>query len=152
MVDHTIPFQFHHIIQIIRVLDLLPFFFRIHIMDHAKVNIICLQSFQQILKSGTHILHIPCPEILLIFPCGTDVSLNIPLAAVVLNPFPDNISGLRIRHPAVQNIDSLCGRIMDQLNAFLFRMPLQPLSAKADLTDHQPCFSQSSLLHLLYHP
>ena len=42
--DHAFFFQLHHIIQIIRVLDLLPLFLRIHIVDHSEIDIVGLQS------------------------------------------------------------------------------------------------------------
>lgn len=77
------------------------------------------------------------------------MALNIPPAAIILNALADDVTGLRIRHPAVQNVNPLRGRIVDQVDALLLRVALQPLSAEADLADEQPGFSQSSALHLL---
>ena len=110
-------------------------------MDHSEINVIGLQPFQEILKSGTDISHISCPKILLVLPGGADMALNKPLAAILLDSFSDDVSRFRIGHPAVQNVDPLRSSIMNQLDTLLFRMALQPFSSKTDLTDLKLCFS-----------
>ena len=69
------------------------------------------------------------------------MSLNKPFIPVRLDAVSNDITRFRIRHPAVENVDALLGSVVDQLHAFLLRMALQPLTAKADLTDLQICFS-----------
>lgn len=80
------------------------------------------------------IFHISGAVILVIFPSGTDVSLDKPFAAIILDSFSDDISGFRISHPAVKDVDSFRGCIVDQFNSLFFRMALQPFSAEADFT------------------
>ena len=70
--------------------------------------------------------------------------LDVPLATVFFDPLTDDISGLRVRHPAIQDIDPLRRRIADQFDTVRLRMALQPLSTEADLADLQLCLSQSS--------
>ena len=65
--------------MIIRVLDLLPLFLRIHVVDHANVDIVGLQPFQQILEGRAHVAHVPRPVILLILPGSADMALDVPL-------------------------------------------------------------------------
>ena len=69
------------------------------------------------------------------------MSLDKPFAAVILDSFSDDISGLRICHPAVKDVDSFRGGVVDQFNSFFFRMALQPFSAEADFTDFQSGFT-----------
>ena len=45
MTDHTCSLQFHYVIHIFRLLKIIPFFLRIYVMDHSKINIIRLESF-----------------------------------------------------------------------------------------------------------
>ena len=45
MADDTGLFEAHDVIQIIRVLDLGPILLGVHIVDHAEINVIGLQSF-----------------------------------------------------------------------------------------------------------
>ena len=75
------------------------------------------------------------------------MALNKPLPAVLLDSFSDDVSRFRIGHPAVQNVDPLRSSIMNQLDALLFRMALQPFSAETDLADLKVCFSKSPCFH-----
>ena len=99
--DHAAVFKLHDVTQIVRVLHLLPLFFGVHIVNHAEVNIVRLQATQKVLKRGADIFHVARPEILLVLPCRADVSLNVPLSAVIFDTFADDVSRLRVRHPAV---------------------------------------------------
>ena len=148
MADYAAVFQLHNIVQIFGMLNLLPFFFGIHIVNHAQIDIIRLQTLQQVFKGGTDIFHLSRAEILRVLPGGADVPLNVPLAAVFSDAVANDIPRLRIGHPAVQDVDSLRGRITDQVDAFRLRVTLQPFSAESDFAHLQPCFSQSSEFHL----
>ena len=75
------------------------------------------------------------------------MALDIPVAAVVPDAFADDIPGCRVCHPAVENVDPLCGGVVDQLNALCLGVPLQPFPTEANLTDLQPGLSQSSVPH-----
>ena len=152
MANRSAVFQFHDVVQIFGVLNLLPFPLGIHIVNHAQIDIVRLKAFQKIFKSRADVLHVPRPEVLLILPCRTDMPLNIPLAAVLPNALADDISGLRVCHPAVQNVDPLRGRIANQVDAFRLRMALQPLAAESDFADLQSRFAQSSIVHLSFLP
>ena len=76
------------------------------------------------------------------------MALNVPVGTVVPDAQTDDVPGLRVRHPTVKNVDAGVGGVMDQLHTFFLRMALEPFRAKADLADLQPCFPQSSRLHL----
>ena len=80
------------------------------------------------------------------------MSLNEPLTAVFFDSFSNDISGFRVCHPAVQNIDSFGRSIADQLNALFFRMTFQPFSTEADFTHLKICLSQSACFHYRFPP
>ena len=65
--DHTAVFQFHHIIHVIGMLNLLPLLLGVDVVNHAEVDVVCLQPFQQILKCRTDIFHISGTVILTVF-------------------------------------------------------------------------------------
>ena len=145
--DGAASFQLHHIIQIVRMLDLLPFLLGVHIVDHAEVDIIRLHPPEKILKGGLYIPHIACAEILSVLPCGADVALNDPMGAVFVNALADDIARLGVRHPAVQKVDALGCGVPDQLNALVLRMALQPFAAKADLAHKKSSFAKPACVH-----
>ena len=75
--------------------------------------------------------------------------LHNPSGAVFLNRLSDDIPGFRVRHPAVDDIDSLFVGIFQQGNGFAFLMPLQPFTAEADLADLQVGLSKTSVIHAM---
>ena len=124
-----------------------PVFFLVYIMDHAQIDIIRFQPCQQILKGNAALFGISCAGILPVLMGRTDMPLHIPSGAVFLNRLSDDIPGLWVRHPAVNNVDSLAVGIFQQGNGFAFLMPLQPFTAEADLADLQVGFPQTSVFH-----
>ena len=133
--------------QIVRVLDLLPLLLRVDVVDHAQVDVVGLQAGQQVLKGGADVGHVAGAVILAAFPCGADVPLNVPLIAVFVDTLADDVAGLGVSHPAIQDVDALGGCVLDQRDAFFFGVALQPLAAKADLADLQVCLAQSAGFH-----
>ena len=117
-------------------------------MNHPQIDIIRFQPRQQILKCDLALFHVPCPGILPVLIGGTDMTLNIPSGAILRNGLSDDIPGFRIRHPTVNDVDSLAVGIFYQSDGFAFLMPLQPFSAEADLADPQAGFSKASVFHL----
>lgn len=116
-------------------------------MDHAEIDVVRLQALQKVFERRAHVLYVSASEILTVFPGGADVALDIPVTAVVPDAFADDIPGCRVCHPAVENVDPLCGGVVDQLNALCLGVPLQPFPTEANLTDLQPGLSQSSVPH-----
>ena len=147
MADDTGLFEAHDVIQIIRVLDLGPILLGVHIVDHAEIDVVRLQALQKVFKRRAHVLYVSASKILTVLPGGADVALDIPVAAVVPDAFADDVPGCRVCHPAVENVDPLCGGVVDQLNALCLGVPLQPFPTEANLTDLQPGLSQSSVPH-----
>ena len=148
VVDDAGLFELHHVGKIVGVQDLLPLLLGVHVVDHAEVDVIGLQARQQILERRAHIDQIARAVILPVLPCRAEMALNVPVGAVIPDAQTDDVPGLRVRHPAVKNVDAGVGGVMDQLHTFFLRMALEPFRAEADLTDLQPCFPQSSRLHL----
>ena len=147
MADDTGLFEAYDVVQIIRVLDLRPILLGVHIVDHAEIDVVRLQALQKVFERRAHVLYVSASKILTVLPGGADVALDIPVAAVVPDAFTDDVPGCRVCHPAVENVDALCGGVVDQLNALCLGVPLQPFPTEADLTDLQPGLSQSSVPH-----
>ena len=82
-------------------------------MDHAEIDVVRLQALQKVFERRAHVLYVSASEILTVFPGGADVALDIPVTAVVPDAFADDIPGCRVCHPAVENVDPLCGGVVD---------------------------------------
>ena len=61
---------------------------------------------------------------------------GLEIEFTVNDRLPDDISGFRIGHPAVDDIDPLFGRIAHQFHRLLLRVALQPFAAESDLAHH----------------
>ena len=145
--DHAFIMELMNILDVIRVQAAVPFLLGIDVVDHTQIDIVGLQSFQQIFKSRNHMFQLPGTGILLILPGGTDMALDQPFLTISLHALSDDISGFGIRHPAVDDIDAFLPRIADQFHGLFFVVALQPLSSESDLTDKQTCFSKLSVVH-----
>ena len=144
MTDNSLFMQFMDIIDVLCIHTGIPVFHGVHIVDHAQIDIPAANALQKILERRFYIFHVPCTNVLTVLPGGADMSLYIHFIAAVFQCRTDDIARLRIRHPAVNNINALFHRMADQLYGFIKFMPFQPLAAKAYLTDHKFCFSKSS--------
>ena len=76
------------------------------------------------------------------------MSLHKPGITAPFHGFADDRAGLRIRHPAVHDIDAFVMRIAQKFYRMILIMALQPFSSESDLTDPQAGFSQFSVSHL----
>jgi hypothetical protein len=134
MTDRAFLVKFFHILDEFPVHDSIPLLDRVDIVDHAQVDIVSLKAKEKIFESRDNILHIPGPYILPVLIRGADMSLHIPGIPASGHGFSDDISRLRICHPAVHDVDALAMSILQKPDGMLFVMAFQPLAAKADLT------------------
>ena len=151
MPDDPFFMQLVHVVDIPGVHAGIPVFLRIYIMNHSQVDVSAADALKQVLERRFHESHIPGAHILPVLPGGPDMSLDEPLISGRGNGLPDDIPGLGIRHPAVNNIDSLFLCVTNQLDRFLLRVPFQPLASEADLTYHQSCLSKPTFIHKHLH-
>ena len=149
MPDDPLLMQIMDILNEFSVHCPVPLFDRINVMDHSKVHVIRPEPSELILKSGLYKLHIPGPYILSVLPGRADMALYVPGIPAFLRCLTDDIPGLRIRHPAVHDIDPSLMGISEKLHRVLFVMSLKPFPAKADLAYLNPCFSEFSVSHIL---
>ena len=147
MPDHTLFLLLQHIPQEGAVYNCLPVLRRVHKMDHPQIDVIGLQSCQQVLKGRHHLLHIPGPDILPILPCGSKMPLNDPFLPAALQCFANIRAHIGFAHPAVQNIDPLSFARINDRAALLLVMPLQPLCSQSNFTDQQTRCAQGSVSH-----
>ena len=78
MADDTLRLQFLHIRKIFRMKHFIQITLIVHIMDHAEIDVIRLQPFQQIFKGGLHLAHVTCADVLAVLPSGADMALYDP--------------------------------------------------------------------------
>ena len=111
----------------------IPVLLCVHVVDHAEVDVVRAEALQQVLKGRLYELHVPGAHILAVLMGGADVTLHKPLFPVALEGFADDVPGLRIGHPAIDDVDALFLRVPDEFHGFLELVALQPLAAESDL-------------------
>ena len=139
--------QFIHVFDILRPDAALPVLLGVHVVDHSQVDIVGLHAAQQVLERRLHDLHIPRAYVLPVLMGRTDVTLHDPLDPAAFHALADDVSGFRIRHPAVDDVDPQFTRVADQVHGMRLVVTLQPFAAEADLAHQKPCLSQLSVIH-----
>ena len=81
--------------------------------------------------------HVPAAHVLAVLPGGADVALHEPLIPAVCDGLADDAAALRVRHPAVDDVDALGVGVADQFDGVGLVVALQPLAAKAHLAHLQ---------------
>ena len=145
--DFSACLQLFHIPDVRPVHKRIPVGFLVHKVNHPQINVICLKPCQQVLKRFPALIHVAAADILAVLPGGTDVSLDKPALPPARKRFSDIGAHIRLGHPAVQNINTQPFGAVDNGFAFLVIMALQPLRPKSNLTDHQICFTKTSIMH-----
>ena len=145
--DDALFMQLMDVLDEFRVHARVPVALQIHVVNHAQVDVAAADARQQILEGGLHILHVPGAHVLAVLPGRADVALHKPLVPARRNRLSDDVPGLRVGHPAIDDVDSLLVGVADQIDGVLHIVPLQPLPAEAHLADHEAGLAQSSVLH-----
>ncbi len=127
-----IPYIFHKL----SVYHPVKFFGSINEMNHPQVYVVSVKPCQQIRKRRFHLLKISGTDILAVFPYGANVSLYDPFLTTPLKRQADIRAHIRLRHPAVQNVDSFFLTGINHFLYFLRIMTFQPFRTQTDLTDH----------------
>ena len=96
MTDRAVPFQLPHILHKFSVYDSAELFYIVNKMDHSQINIIGLHPRQQIFKSRLHLRQLPRSDILSVFPCGTNMSLDDPLLSPAFDRKTDIGTDIRL--------------------------------------------------------
>ena len=111
----------------------------IHKVDHSQINIVRPKAFQQVCKCSFGLLKVPGPHILAVLPGGTQVPLDDPALPAAFDGGPDMRADIRLRHPAVQDIDPLFLTIGNNLPHLYCGMAFQPFRPQSDFTDLKSC-------------
>ena len=145
--DDPLGLELFYIVQEGPVHSPVPVGLGVHKVDHAQVDIVGLEPFQQVLKGRPALPHIPGADILPVLPGGADVALDVPALPPPGQGQAQAGAHLGIRHPAVQNIDAQLLRPHQHRFALPGGVALHPFRAEADFADHQPGFAQSAVIH-----
>ena len=130
--------------------DLFKFIRAVNKVDHAQINVIRLHSCKKITESFINLIKLSGTFILAVLPGGADVSLNDPFVPAAFDRISDIGADIWLRHPAVQNIDSLFLTYINDLFYLFCVVAFQPFASKTDLTDLETCFSKCTVLHNIF--
>ena len=139
--------MFHHIIHKSSVQYGLPVIRAVYEMDHAEINVACMEAGQKIIKGFLNGRNIPHAEITAVFPCRAQMALNDPFLPVSLNGIAQVRTDVGLRHEAIQHVDACLAGGVHHGKDLGLAFSLQPLSSKGYLTDGQACVTKISILH-----
>ena len=112
MTDHTLPLQGEGVGHNRAVQDLQQILPAVHHVDQAKINEVCFQPLQQILKGAAGLVDVQGAAILTVLPDRAQMSLDHHPLSVPRKGQTQIGAHLRLGHKAVKNIDAgLHGRL-----------------------------------------
>ena len=98
----------------------LEIFLAVHIVNHSNIDIVCLQSVQQILKGAFGFFNITGSGVLLIFINGTKMTLYQKFFSSAFESCSQMITGWSLRHKDIDIVDTVLFRCIYNTDALLF--------------------------------
>ena len=104
-------------------------------MDHANIDIVGMQTLQQISKGTLCLFDITGTGVLTILIDGAEMTLDDKLIPASLQGNAEVITGRSLRHEDVNVVDSMLLRCIHDRRTFFCGQAVEPLAAQTNLAD-----------------